>query len=145
MDVMYRDDWFSVDHLKWARMWLLMGVLLITAIFYLSLTSASIIPVPHFRHIDKVMHLLAYAVLMGWFIQIFHDRRGRLFVACLFIAMGVGIEFLQGMHPRRQFDVIDMLANTGGVVLALLAGMTWMDSILIWLEKSWLNLTGSKQ
>ncbi len=138
---MYRDDWFSVKHLRWARLWLLVGALLITAIFYLSLTSSSL-PLPRFRHIDKVMHFLAYAVLMGWFIQIFHNRYGRVIVAGCFILMGVGIEFLQGMHPMRQFDVIDMFANMSGVIIALVAGLTWLDSILIWLERSWLNLSG---
>ncbi|MDO6460515.1 VanZ family protein [Granulosicoccaceae sp. 1_MG-2023] len=134
--------WFSVAHLKWARLWLLLGALLVCLIFYLSLTSSGL-PVPRFSNADKVFHLLAYGALMGWFVQIFHHHKGRLLIASMFVLMGVAIEFLQAMHPMRHFDVLDMLANFTGVMLALLAGMTWLDSILVRLERLWLALFGN--
>ncbi len=136
---MHRSDWFSVGHLQWARLWLLVGMLIITMIFYTSLTSSKL-QVPHFRHVDKVLHFGVYALLMGWFVQIFHNRTGRLFVAMAFVLMGVMIEFLQAMSPIRHFDVLDMMANFTGVAIAWLAGFTWLDSILVWVEKTWLNL-----
>ena len=140
MEMMYRENWFSVDHLKWARLWLLVGALLITMIFYLSLTSHQL-PIPSFKNVDKLLHLFAYTVLMGWFVQIFHHRYGRLFFAACFVLMGVTIEFLQALHPMRHFDVLDMAANLAGVGLAWLGGLTCMDSILIWLEKTWLQFS----
>ena len=136
--------WFSVAHLKWARLWLLVGAFLVTLIFYLSLTSSSL-PVPHFRNVDKVLHMVAYGALMGWFVQIFHHQKGRLLIAVAFVLMGIGIEFLQALHPMRHFDVLDMLANFTGVALALLAGLTWLDSILMRLEQIWLHLFGSAE
>ncbi len=134
----YNNNWFSIAHLRWARLWLLVGCLLIAAIFYLSLSSIRM-PIPQFNNIDKFMHFMAYLALMGWFVQLFHHRYGRLFVALGFIAMGVCIEFLQALNPIRHFDVLDMLANTIGVTLAWLAGFTWMETILICLEKYWIR------
>ncbi|MCB1756349.1 MAG: VanZ family protein [Gammaproteobacteria bacterium] len=140
IEMAQEENWFSVAHLQWARVWLLIGMLLITSIFYLSLTSRQL-PIPHFRHVDKALHFAAYGFLMGWFVQIFHNFKGRLVIGLGFIAMGVTIEFLQALHPMRHFDVLDMLANMTGVTLALLAGFTWLDSILVWFEKSWLHLS----
>ncbi len=137
--MMYKENWFSVNHLQWARLWLLVGALMVTSIFYLSLSSRHL-PFPHFANIDKILHLAAYAILMGWFVQIFHHRYGRLLIAFSFILMGILIEFLQAMHPMRHFDVQDMLANAFGVTLAWLSGLTWMDSILVKFEKSWIDL-----
>lgn len=128
------DNWFSVAHLHWARLWLLIGMLIIFLIFYLSLASKTP-SVVHFDHADKVLHFLAYGVLMGWFVQVFHNRKGRLLIALGFIAMGILIEVLQAQHPMRHFDVLDMLANTTGVTLAWLIGFTQLDSILIWFER----------
>ena len=34
-----------------------------------------------------------------------------------FIAMGVGLEFIQGMTDYRTYDVLDMAANSIGVLL----------------------------
>ncbi len=131
---MDRHHWFSLEHLQWARLWLFMGCLLIAIILFLSLGSVQL-PIPDVDNVDKYMHFFAYSVLMGWFIQLYHHKFGRLLLALVFIAMGVGIECLQSLDPTRQFDVLDMLANTTGVTLALLAGFTSMDSILIVVEK----------
>ena len=49
--------------------------------------------------------------------------------------MGIGIEFLQGMTATRHFEVIDMVANTSGVVLAWALAYTWVGEVLPWLEK----------
>jgi VanZ family protein len=129
----YTDNWFSVAQLQWARLWLLLGGLLITLIFYLSL-SAIQLPIPRIPNIDKVMHFTAYCCLMGWFVQIFHHRYGRLLIGLGFIVMGIAIEFLQALHPLRHFDVLDMLANMSGVIIAWAAGLTWLDSILVCTE-----------
>ncbi|MBX2886212.1 MAG: VanZ family protein [Granulosicoccus sp.] len=92
---------------------------------------------------DKLAHTFAYVVLMGWFAQIFHHIRARLFFALLFVAMGVGIEYLQGMTPHRQFDLWDMIANTTGVFLAWMLTFTWMGSVLAWFERAVLR-TGTE-
>jgi len=44
--------------------------------------------------------------------------------------MGIGIEFLQAATPTRNFEVLDMIANTSGVVLAWALAYTWVGTIL---------------
>jgi len=66
---------------------------------------------------DKLGHFAAYGLLMFLFCQIYVRR---LAFALAFIAMGVGLEFLQGMTGYRTFDVFDMLANAVGVALGWL-------------------------
>ena len=50
------------------------------------------------------------------FCQIYDQPRTRLVYAAGFIAMGVALEFAQGMTDYRTFDVLDMAANTLGVL-----------------------------
>ncbi len=133
--------WFSLDHLQWARLWLFVGFLLVALILFLSLASIHL-PAPDVENADKYMHFIAYLVLMGWFIQLYHHHVGRLIIALIFIAMGVGIEFLQSLSPIRHFDTIDMFANTTGITLAWVAGFTGVDSILKTVEKMLMRILG---
>ena len=71
-----------------------------------------------FDAVDKLYHLAAYALLMGWF----HPAVERpLPVAAGLTAMGVGVEVLQGLGGVRWFEWWDMAANAAGVVLGGLA------------------------
>jgi VanZ family protein len=66
-------------------------------------------------------HLLAYGTLMAWFAQLHERLAMRLAIALGFVALGVSMEFLQGLTDYRTYDVFDMLANTCGVALGLIA------------------------
>jgi glycopeptide antibiotics resistance protein len=81
------------------------------AIVWLSLTPSP--PHVEFSESDKVGHVLAYGLLMFWFAELYARR---ILFALGFIAMGVGVEFIQGTLGYRTFDVVDMLANTLGVL-----------------------------
>ncbi len=70
-------------------------------------------------HIDKLVHLLGYAVLMFWWAQLVTHRTLRLAIAV--VLFGVAIELLQGLTPDRMPDPLDALANTAGVLLGWLA------------------------
>jgi VanZ family protein len=112
------------------KIWLALGWLWVAVIFYLSLTPHPPEPV-HFWSVDKLEHALAYALVMLWFCQLEY-LRVRLVV--VFVAMGVGIEFLQGMTGYRYFEYADMLANSAGVLLGWwLAGRS-AGRILLWIE-----------
>ena len=104
--------------LKYQRLWLTLGFLLIGLIWYLSLTPDP--PDTGIEQGDKLGHFLAYGLLMGWFSQIYQRRRARLGLMLAFIAMGVLLEFIQGMLGYRSYSYADMAANTTGVVLGLL-------------------------
>ena len=64
---------------------------------------------------DKLGHLLAYGLLMFWFCQLYRSGKARLAHAVAFLAIGVGLEFLQGISGLREDDLVDMLANALGV------------------------------
>lgn len=133
-----RQIFVAAPQLRYARLWFWVGILLTASIILLSLIN----PPDQVKSIllnDKLAHTFAYVVLMGWFVQIFQHRAARIVCGCLFVTMGVGIEFVQGMTPHRQFDVLDMVANTSGVLLAWILAYTWMGSILVWFERTLLR------
>lgn len=122
-------DLFRVRHLRFKRLWLAMGLFLISGVTLASVTS---VPdqVQSLLVNDKLTHVAVYGCLMGWFAQIFRHDLTRLIFVVLLTAMGVGIEFIQAATPTRQFEVLDMVANTSGVVLAWALAYTWVGTIL---------------
>ncbi len=123
---------FEVTPLRYSWFWLGLGVL-----FILVVTIASLIdlkPVKDMLLQDKLMHVLTYGFLMGWFSQIYKPHFARFLLAISLIVLGVGIEFMQGLVAFRQFEVLDMLANAVGVIIAWALSYTWMGNILLWCE-----------
>ena len=55
---------------------------------------------------------------MFWFSQLYASR---IFYAIGFTAMGIALELAQGWLGTRQYDLVDMLANTAGVLAGWLA------------------------
>jgi VanZ family protein len=125
--------------LHWHPLWLFIGIVLVVAVIYLSLTAKPPVIV-NFAFSDKVGHFLAYAVLMGWFGQIFTGRLPLVFFALAFVLMGVSLEYVQGLGRYRQFEYADMLANTIGVVLGMLLTTTAFKGTLHWVERRVLGI-----
>ncbi len=98
------------------RIWLASGWLWIVVVFWLSLMPQPPQPLT-FDYSDKLEHMLAYFFLMAWF-SIAYRGKLRAVFAGGFAAMGVVIEILQGLSGYRQFEFLDMAANTAGVLLA---------------------------
>jgi VanZ family protein len=96
------------------RLWAIAGWLIVGAIVWLSVTPSP--PDPGFEQGDKLEHVLAYGVLTFWFCQVYASPRTQLGIAVGFIAMGVGLEFVQGALVYRTYDELDMLANASGVI-----------------------------
>jgi VanZ family protein len=112
------------------RIWLALGWGWIALVSYLSLMPRPPEPV-RFDNVDKVEHALAYAGLMLWFSQM---GTRRLYLAAGFVAMGVGIEYLQRMTGFRQFDYWDMVADAVGVLLGGWGARGGLGRILVKLE-----------
>lgn len=129
----------GVTHLRLARLWIWLGLMLVFGICVMSLISVPA-PVRSLMLNDKLMHVAVYACLMSWFAQIFRHDLARLVFVVVFVLMGIGIEYLQGLTPSRRFEVLDMIANTCGVLLAWALAYTWMGKILEWFEKSMFSL-----
>ncbi|HEX5055134.1 MAG TPA: VanZ family protein [Gammaproteobacteria bacterium] len=113
-------------------LWLGVGLIWWGLIAVLSLVSSPYISMP--GHTDKLYHAAGYTVLMGWWLQLFPQPQARLLLAAVFILFGAGIEVLQSFHPLRHFDVLDMLANSTGVLFAWMLGKTSFDQLLYRLE-----------
>ncbi|MDH2916829.1 MAG: VanZ family protein [Gallionella sp.] len=115
--------------------WLALGWLWVAVVFYLSLMPLPPEPVS-FDGVDKLEHALAYTSLMLWFCQLYVEKRARILLFASFVAMGVGIEILQGMSGYRYFEYADMLANTAGVLIGLGLAHAGMGRILMKLERN---------
>ena len=109
--------------LRLHRTWLAVGGLWIGLVIFLSLS-----PVPpqptRLDHGDKLAHFLAYSWLMLWFCQLYVGSARRWALALGFIALGVSLEFLQTFTPTRSYDLLDMLANSAGVLFGALLAIT---------------------
>jgi VanZ family protein len=54
---------------------------------------------------------------MLWFCLLYASSASRIAYACLWIGMGVGLEFAQGQLGYRTYEVYDMYANSLGVLI----------------------------
>lgn len=123
--------------LRYFRWWLALGWIIVIAVIVLSLLSNPPIDVS-IRFGDKVGHVMAYAVLMGWFVQLFHSRGLLIIHALLLIGMGIGLEFLQG-YSGRHFEYADMAANTIGVLFGTLLFFTPLQTLLLRFEERFIS------
>ena len=105
---------------RYQKLWLAMGYALVTLVIYLSVTSNPPDPGIKIPNFDKIGHTLAYFSMMVWFAQLYHLKKQRLIYALAFVAMGVAMEYIQSFDPARMAEFADMVANTSGVLIALL-------------------------
>ena len=122
------------NRLQFFPLWLSLGWLLVATIFYLSLNSNPLVPKSHLPF-DKVEHLLAYATVMGWFSQLYPERRQIGLLALALIGMGAFIEVLQGLIGQRNEDIFDVVANSLGVLIGWLLTRTWMGNVVSVLDR----------
>lgn len=67
---------------------------------------------------DKVGHFIAYGTLMLHLGLLYGGNRKRLLISAAFAFIYGGLmEFGQGFVPGRSVSALDLLANTGGVIL----------------------------
>lgn len=96
------------------RVWLAVGWIGIAIVTYYTLIPDP--PQLDMEEGDKVQHIVAYASLSLWFFQVLLSRPSRLLAGAGLIAMGIALEFAQGMTGYRFFSAADMAANTLGVL-----------------------------
>lgn len=120
--------------LRFKPLWLFIGLLLVAAVIFLSLTASF----PPQLIIDddlKLNHVLAYAVLMAYFAQLVISSRAAWFIAALFIIMGIILEYLQGQTGYRTFSYYDMLAGYVGVSFGFIVSKTPLKNSLAYIDK----------
>lgn len=115
--------------LHFQKIWLFIGLTLVAAVIFLSLTASY----PPYLVIGN--HILAYAVLMLYFVQLIMSPRMAWGFAALFVLMGIVLEYLQGQTGHRTFSYYDMLADGAGVSFGFLASKTPLKNSLAYLDR----------
>ena len=122
----------AADLPRLRHLWLLLGWLWLALVIYASLRPQA--PFGGYAHLDKVGHASAYLLLMWWLAQLFTPGRRLQLLAGLFM-LGLSLECLQAFQPLRYFDVLDLLANSGGLLLGwalmftpLARGFSWFEA-----------------
>jgi VanZ family protein len=118
--------------LRYGRFWLIFGWVSVLAALYLSLAPITEMNLPAWN--DKLEHAFGYFLLTFWFCGIY-PRRQYWLVGLAMFGMGILVEVLQGaMQLGRQADVRDLIADTIGIVPAMLLSLTPLGRWPRWLE-----------
>ena len=115
------------------RAWVALGGAIMLWVLWMALTPdpGIALDVPYG---DKLLHAITFTCLMGWWGNVYRDRRARGWVALGCLAFGVFIEFAQWLDPPRDADALDVLADGVGIVIALLLLRTPLASVLASVE-----------
>ncbi len=118
------------DRLRFSTYWTVLGLVYVAVVVYMSLAPAPPTDVLPFPQVDKAVHFSAYAFLMLWFGQIYHERPVALFIASGLVMLGILLEFLQGQSGYRTFEYTDITANTIGVASGFCIARTRFGGLL---------------
>ena len=120
-------------HQPW--LWLTLWFCAIGAVVIASLVPSRTLPtLPHLT--DKTEHLLSYAMLGAGAFMLFRTRRWSWLTALGLIGLGCLLEVAQGhLTADRTADWLDALANTIGIALSTVLGLTPLKHSLVWLDK----------
>lgn len=105
--------------------WLWVGLWLVAILATVVVCLLPPPPVAVPRNVDKVEHVLGYAVLSIGAVWLFAGMRGQCRAAAGLVALGVALEWAQGaLTTTRLADPADALANAAGVLLGLVVAST---------------------
>ncbi|HZL94375.1 MAG TPA: hypothetical protein VFB99_12045 [Vicinamibacterales bacterium] len=110
--------------LRYPKVWFALGCTLVSGVVIGSLVPGDVVDVVSFN--DKLMHAGSYLVLMVWFAGLY--RRGLYpLVGAALLALGVGIDLLQGLTATRHMDIYDMVANFVGILAGLVLSVLFFE------------------
>jgi len=117
----------------WRPLCLLQFLIVLVAFTYLGLTPSPENSVPMFN--DKLMHCSGYfvaAISISFAFPLWHFWQRAVFLIIYSVAIEIGQHFL----PPRTFDLLDISANSMGVLLGLLCvgllvnNLKWFKKLL---------------
>jgi VanZ family protein len=120
---------FLYRYLAW---WRGIAFLWLVAVIVYSLLPPS--DMPHLHISDKIEHGVSYALLMFFFASV-TPRSWHGVLALVFVAMGIGIEYVQRAVGYRHFEVADMFANGVGVAIGLSLSFTPIGRLFAALDR----------
>ena len=116
--------------LRWAAHWRLASVVLLILVLLAGIAPAFWLwddrsnAMNFLAHIDKWAHALTFAFLALWFCGQY-TRSAYWRIAAGLLVYGIVIEGLQRLVGYRTADVLDVMANLGGIGLGLTIGLLW--------------------
>lgn len=123
------------DGLKYRAEWLFVGWSLVALVIFLSVIASPPQIDIDFKYLDKLEHFGAYALLMGWFGQLYHSTKTRVGYFIGFVMMGITLEVVQGLSGVRHFEYADMAANILGALGGWLLSRGRGGRLLVWFEQ----------
>lgn len=106
--------------LRFPRLWMVLGWLLVGGVCVGTLVPARMLAAITVN--DKLQHAGSYCVLMLWFAGMF-ERRRHIPIAIILAVLGFALDLLQLTTATRDFDMRDVAANTGGVLIGLILSL----------------------
>ncbi len=119
--------------LRWHLAWVVLGALIMAWTLWMALTPNPGISLP-FAYGDKLLHAITFTCLMGWWGNVYRARCSRTWAALGCLAFGILIEFAQWLEPPRSADAFDVLADSIGILIALLLLRTPLSRVLVGVE-----------
>jgi VanZ family protein len=121
-----------LPELRYRRMWLSIGVIMVLVITIACLLPARELPAVGLS--DKIEHLLAFGAVAFWFGSIV-VRRDLHWVALAVVGFGGLIEVMQSaMGLGREADWLDVLADSLGVLIGVILVLTPLGRWSRWVE-----------
>jgi len=126
----------TATDLVYRTVWLTLGFIMLAAVLTVCLVPLKAPPVaPVFN--DKVLHVLTFVVLTVWFGALFTREHTKI-VALGLLLFGVMIEALQSTTAYRSAELLDLVADAGGILIGwvlLRAGLQhwarWFEANLL--------------
>lgn len=116
-----------------ARIWYVLGILLVVGVIVASLIPAR--DLPSMAVSDKFEHLVAYTALAIWFGGLL-DRRSYVYLAAGLLLVGGAIEIAQDlMGLGRTAEARDFFAGGLGVLIGLGACLAGLRHWVSWIER----------
>ena len=110
--------------LRYPKVWFALGCMLVIGVVVGSLLPGTLVDIVSIN--DKLRHASAYLMLMMWFAGLYRRALHPL-VGAVLTALGVGVEFLQGLTATRHLDVYDMAANCAGILVGLVLSVWFLE------------------
>lgn len=105
----------ETSHTQRKTIWGLMVIAVVVA----SLLPQEQIPVK-ITFSDKIVHFLSYFILSFFALLSSRQKHSLLSILALQVLIGIGVEVAQSFVPGRTPELLDILANSLGVILGAL-------------------------
>ena len=106
------------------RFWFLLAAIYTVVLVYFSLSNTKLTVSDDFPHKDKILHYLAYIVLVVVWGVYFKYSKAKKPLKITFLStlvFGIVLECVQEwINPTREFDLLDLLANCLGVITGII-------------------------